>query len=146
MKSLFLSLIALSALVLSASTAQAGGGSKATSTVTVTNNTSSRIAVIVDPNSTITNLIGTGDTTLTTAQLNQFKAAGGRIVNAGASTSFTAVKTGSHTIAAAEVDTTTGDVTTVNQLDVTTQKGKTVRVSATDDGAGSVVLTQTSSN
>jgi hypothetical protein len=64
-------------------------------------------------------------------------------VNAGASTSFS-VKTGAHTIAATEVDTTTGNVTTVNQLDATTQKGKTIRVSATDEGSGNVVLTQTS--
>lgn len=143
MKSFLLSLMAGLVFVLATSAAQAGGGSKPNSTIIVKNNTGSRIAVIVDPSTSITNLIGSGDVTLTTSQLNQFKAAGGRIVNDGGSTAFS-VKTGSHIVAAAEVNTNSGEISTVNQLNVTTQKGKTVQLTAEDDGSGSVTLTQTS--
>lgn len=141
MKSILLSLVAGLAFALATSAAQAGGGSKPNSTILVKNNSGSRIAVVVDPSTSITNLIGSGDVTLTTSQLNQFKAAGGRIVNDGGATAF-AVKSGAHVISVAEVNTTTGNVSTVNQFNVTTQKGKTVQVSAADDGSGTVTLTQ----
>ena len=143
MKSFLLSLMAGLAFVLATSAAQAGGGSKPNSTVIVKNNSGSRIAVIADASTSITDVIGSGDVNLTTAQLNKFRAAGGRIVNDGGTTAF-AVKTGQHVLTAARVNTTSGAISTVNQFNVTTQKGKTVQLTATDDGAGGVTFTQKS--
>jgi len=143
MKSILLSLMTGLAFVLATSAAQAGGGSKPNSTIILRNDTGSRIAVIVDPSTAITNLIGSGDVTLTSSQLNRFRAAGGRIVNDGATTAF-AVKTGTHVVSIAEVNTNTGALSTVNQFNVTTQKGKTVQLTATGDGSGGVTLEQKS--
>src|SRR6476620_7423086 len=107
MKSLILSLIAGLALVLAASTAEAGGGTKPNSTIKVTNNTGTHLAVIVDPSNALISSINGG--TVTEAS---FKAAGGKIVESGASASFS-VKAGTHTVGAAEVgETSFGEITT----------------------------------
>jgi hypothetical protein len=141
MRTVLLTLVAGLAMVFATSTAEAGGGTKPNSTIRVVNDTGSRIAIIVDPSTTIQNLINGGNKTLTSAQLTQFKNAGGKIINAGATANFS-VKAGPHTVAGAEVDTTDGDITTTDSISVTTKKGKTVEVTA-DDNDGDIVLSDT---
>src|SRR5262245_10938096 len=138
MRTVLLTLFAGLAMVFATSTAEAGGGTKPNSTIKVLNKSGGRIAIIVDPSKAIQDLIGTGNVTLTSAQLNQFKKAGGKIINAGATDTFS-VKAGDHTVAGAEVNTNTGDISTTDSLKVTTKKGKTVQVTAKDN-AGDITL------
>jgi|SwirhirootsSR3_FD_contig_61_7266430_length_599_multi_2_in_0_out_0_1 hypothetical protein len=132
MKSLILSLIAGLALVFAVSTAEAGGGTKPNSTIKVTNNTGTTLAVIVDPSNALISSINGG--TVTEAS---FKAAGGKIVENGNSASFS-VKAGPHTVGGALVSET--GIGTVVSTSVTTTKGKTKIVNATSS-EGSLVLT-----
>ena len=82
------------ALALVPSLALAGGGTKATGVINVKNNGNLAMGVIVDPPQNLNPA---------TATEAQFKAAGGKFVNAGATASFTKLKNGKHTVVVFQV-------------------------------------------
>jgi len=90
--------LALLALVLVPSLAHAGGGTKNTGKIRVTNTSTGTVGVIVNPPSTLNPA---------TATQAQFTAAGGRFVSGGANTTFTNLKAGANTVAAFYIDTAT---------------------------------------
>lgn len=120
-------LVAVLALALAPSMALAGGGSKQTGTVKVTNNGTEQLAVIANPSASIQAALASG-----TLDQATFTAAGGRIIGPGGVATFSNLKAGNNTIAAAYVSGT--DIGAVASTPVTVQKGKTVNVSATETG------------
>jgi len=115
MKNVFLALLAAVALALAPTLAEAGGGTKANASITVVNNSGSRLVVFLDQsqaNQTTILTLAPGTTVDANVQ-GQFNTFGGRTVDAGASTQFTGLQAGNHTVTAEFVtDTTTGGVTT----------------------------------
>src|SRR4051812_36490645 len=115
MKNAFLALLAAAALILAPAMAQAGGGTKANASITVVNNTGSRLVVFLDQsqaNQTTILTLPAGTTVDANVQGN-FNTFGGRTVDAGGSTSFNGLQAGNHTVTAEVItDTTTGGVTT----------------------------------
>jgi hypothetical protein len=90
------------ALALVPSLALAGGGTKATGVINVKNNHGSLVmGVIVDPPQNLDP---------NTATEAQFKAAGGKFVNAGATGSFTKLKNGKHTVVVFLIDQGVGPI------------------------------------
>lgn len=128
MRTVLLTLVALLAASLTPSVAQAG---KNDSFIQVNNQADTRIGVIADAKGNVHFTNGT----INTADLAAFLRAGGRLVNAGGNTTIP-VKEGDHTVQAARVITTgpnTIEVGGVSTLGVHTTKGKTTKVTFTDN-------------
>jgi len=110
---------------------EAGGGSKQTGTVRVTNNGSDQLAVIVDPSGTIQTSLAGG-----TLDASTFTSAGGQFIGPGGTAVFSNVRAGTHTVAAAFISGTTAgsDIGTVASTSVNVKKGQTINLSATESG------------
>lgn len=144
MRTVLLSFVAGLVMVSAASTVEAG--TKNNSTIKVTNNTTGQIAVIANPTQAIKNLLASNN--FGQAQLNQFTAAGGKLVSAGGNVDLK-VKAGSNVVgAAALVQGGLGGGTTIGSstsLTVTTTKDHTTNVSADDPSGVGTGLTLTKS-
>jgi len=114
--------LALLALVLVPSLAQAGGGTKATARITVRNDSTAVLGVIVDPPATLNPA---------TATQAEFIAAGGKFLAQGETATFANLRAGNHTLAAFYVDAGTQTVGVVGTRAVTLTNGQTARFRAT---------------
>lgn len=124
--------VALLAVALSPVMALAGngGGTKPNSSISVRNQGDDTLAVIVNPSSSIADALAAG-----TLDAASFRAAGGRFVNAGGSTTFSGLRAGSNTVAAAYVSGTGSGATvsTAGSASVNLSRGSTTSVTATGD-------------
>jgi hypothetical protein len=112
------------------SLANGGGSSKSTGNLNVVNkDTSLVLLVAVDPSSSLS--------AATTA--SEFTARGGRIVNAGGSTSFASLKTGTRKVVFAFVSSSTTSVSpsSFSSRNVTVVGGKTVTLNLTAPSSSS---------
>ena len=127
--------LALLALVLVPSLAQAGGsgGTKQTGRVTVRNNGDEQLGVILDSTLPIT------------ATAEQFRNAGGRFVEPGQSVTFSNQKAGNHSVSAFFVNDTTGTPGAPATRQVTTRNGQTVNLSVSGNSSTGATISSTSS-
>jgi hypothetical protein len=135
MRTLF---VAVLALVLAPSIAVAGGGSKPNGTVTVKNNGSNTLAVVVDPSAAVLASLQGG-----TLDAQTFLKARGQFVGPGGTATFGGLRAGSHTVAGAYLSGTSAGSTvgTLDSVTLTVNKGKTVKVVATGSTATQATLT-----
>ena len=111
-----------------AATVQAGdGGVKPTSFIKIKNTDGSQLAVIADPPAVIP------------VNLNDFRAAGGKLLNTGETATFN-VREGGHVIAAAFIANNAPGV--IGQTNVSVGRGRTVNFTANGNTTFAPVLTR----
>jgi hypothetical protein len=123
--------LALLALVLVPSLAQAGGGTKATARITVRNDSAATLGVIVNPPATLNPA---------TATQAEFIAAGGKFLAQGETATFANLKAGNSTVAAFYVDPVLLTAGVVGTRTVTLKNGQTVRLRATGTAAAAPTI------
>lgn len=134
MRTLLIAVLAL-AVAPSMAFAGGGGGTKASGTIEVTNNsqTGEQLAVILDANASDFD------------DEQEFLDAGGRIIGPGETARFTNVRTGNHRLSVAFIDDLTGEPgtpTTRNNVNVTRGKTLRFRVNGTAAGGASIAVIQ----
>jgi hypothetical protein len=133
-------LVAVLALALAPTLAEAGGGSKPNSNVRVQNQSSDTLGVAVDPS---TNLQNTFNSTAGVTSTGQFTRLGGKIVGPNASITIP-VRAGTHTISATLFgnSSTTGITSDlVTSQTVTVSKGKTATVTISGNAGTAPTIT-----
>ena len=137
MRTLLVSLLALSLVPSIADANGNGGGTKPTAGIKVRNNGSNTLAVIVDPPSDIQADLDAG-----TMITSEFLIAGGRFVGRNGSTTFGGLQAGTHTVMAVYVSNTSNNATvsTADFVDVDVSQGQTRNVTATGSVGGGATL------
>ncbi len=100
--------------------ANGGGNTKGVGSITITNNSTNLLLVAVDPTSS----------QLSSTSINQFSSRGGRVLNAGASTTFKNVTAGIHSVLRAQTTSSATTLPTPTFTAVTVTRNVTTNLTA----------------